>query len=117
MDQKTRDRIDEYLISHSGVLRTSDFQTVGLHNSYLTELVEGGVLIRLKTGLYLKAENQTVSGFFEIQTALPSAVRPVDEGVTDDFMTERASQEQQERESFESRAENRRLDQAINILP
>ena len=45
-----------------------------LHNSYLTELVEGGVLIRLKTGLYLKAENQTVSGFFEIQTALPSAV-------------------------------------------
>lgn len=74
MDQKTRDRIDEYLSSHTGVLRTSDFQTAGLHNSYLTELVEEGVLVRLKAGLYLETQNQTVSGFYEIQMALPGAV-------------------------------------------
>lgn len=74
MDQKTRARIDEYLSSQKGVIRTSDFQTAGLHNSYLTELVDEGALVRLKSGLYLKAENQTVSGFYEIQIALPDAV-------------------------------------------
>jgi predicted transcriptional regulator of viral defense system len=74
MDQRTRDRIDEYLSSHNGAIRTSDFQTAGLHNSYITELVDEGVLVRLKSGLYLKAENQTVSGFYEIQMALPDAV-------------------------------------------
>lgn len=74
MNQKTRDRIDEYLSSHNGFIRTSDFQTAGLHNSYLTELVDDGVLVRLKSGLYLKAESQTASGFYEIQKSLPDAV-------------------------------------------
>lgn len=74
MDHKTRNRIDEYLQSHNGILRTIDFQKAGLHNSYLKELVDEGILIRLKTGLYLKVENQTTSGFYEIQTALPDAV-------------------------------------------
>lgn len=74
MDQKTSDRIDKYLLSHNGILRTTDFQTAGLHNSYLKELVDEGVLVRLKSGLYLKAENQTALGFYEIQTALPGAV-------------------------------------------
>lgn len=74
MDQKTRNRIDEYLQSHNSILRTIDFQKAGLHNSYQKELVDEGVLVRLKTGLYLKVENQTASGFFEIQTALPDAV-------------------------------------------
>ncbi|MDF1568614.1 MAG: type IV toxin-antitoxin system AbiEi family antitoxin domain-containing protein [Spirochaetaceae bacterium] len=74
MDQKTRDRIKEYLASQDGVIRTSDFQKAGLHNAYLTVLVEEDVLVRLKSGLYLKAEDQTVSGFYEIQMALPSAV-------------------------------------------
>lgn len=74
MDQKTKNRIDDYLSSQKGAIRTSDFQTAGLHNSYLTELVDRGVLVRLKTGLYLKAENQTISGFYEIQMALPGAV-------------------------------------------
>ena len=74
MDQQTRERMDEYLGSHNGVIRTSDFQAAGLHNFYLKELVDEGVLVRLKSGLYLKAENQTASGFYEIQTALPGAV-------------------------------------------
>ena len=39
-----------------------------------------------------------------INSTWGSFFHPVDEGVTDDFITERASQEQQERESFELRA-------------
>jgi predicted transcriptional regulator of viral defense system len=74
VDQITRDRIKEYLASQDGVIRTSHFQKAGLHNSYLTVLVEEGVIVRLKSGLYLKAEDQTVSGLYEIQMALPSAV-------------------------------------------
>ncbi|MDX9801744.1 MAG: hypothetical protein RBT69_10465 [Spirochaetia bacterium] len=74
MDQKTRSRIKEYLENHEGIARTSVFQSDGFHNSYLTELVEEGYLIRIKAGLYLMAEKQSVSGFYEIQLALPSAV-------------------------------------------
>ena len=73
MDQKTSGRIHEYLNVHNGVLRTSEFQAAGIHNSYLSDLVDEGVLVRLKAGLYLKAENQTVSGFYEIQMAIPNA--------------------------------------------
>ena len=74
MDQKTRDTIDKYLSSHTGSIRTSDFRAEGLHNTYLTELVQEGVLVRMKPGLYLKVEDQTASGFYEIQIAMPDAV-------------------------------------------
>ncbi len=74
MDQATRERISEYLATHGGVIRTKDFQRAGFHNLYLSELTEEGRLVRLKAGLYITAEAQTVSGFYEIQVALPSAV-------------------------------------------
>ena len=74
MDDNIRHRIDEYLKSQDGVIRTSDFQRAGFHNSYLAELSEEGRLVRLKAGLYIAAEAQTVSGFFEILLALPDAV-------------------------------------------
>jgi predicted transcriptional regulator of viral defense system len=74
MEQKTRIRIEEYLEDHDGIARTSVFQSDGFHNSYLTELLEDGYLIRIKAGLYLMAEKQSVSGFYEIQLALPSSV-------------------------------------------
>ena len=74
MEQNTRSRIEEYLEDHNGIVRTSVFQGDGFHNSYLTELVEEGYLVRIKAGLYLMAEKQSVSGFYEIQLALPSAV-------------------------------------------
>lgn len=44
MNQNIRDRVDKYLSSHTGSIRTSDFQAAGLHNSYLKELVQEGVL-------------------------------------------------------------------------
>ncbi len=43
-------------------------------NSYLSELTDEGRLIRLKAGLYITVEALTVSGFYEIQLALPSAI-------------------------------------------
>lgn len=74
MKQNTRSRIEEYLEDHDGIVRTSVFQGNGFHNSYLTELVGEGYLVRIKAGLYLMAEKQSVSGFHEIQLALPPAV-------------------------------------------
>ncbi len=74
MDQKTKSKIEAYFKEHEGIARTSGFQRNGFHNSYLTELVEEGYLIRLKAGLYLMAEKQSVSGFHEIQISIPSAV-------------------------------------------
>lgn len=40
MDNITRNRIEEYIFSQDGVVRTADFQKAGFHNVYLTELVE-----------------------------------------------------------------------------
>ena len=74
MDEDTRQGIEEYLKSQGGAIRTADFRRAGFHNSYLTELAEEGRLVRLKAGLYIAAEEQTVSGFFEILLALPRAV-------------------------------------------
>lgn len=74
MEKETKERINEYLKTQGGVIRTSEFQKAGFHNSYLSELTEEGNLVRLKAGLYIAAETQTVSGFYEIQLALPNAV-------------------------------------------
>ena len=74
MDEATKERISEYIAAHSGVIRTKDFQRAGFHNSYLSELTAGGRLVRLKAGLYIAVESQTVAGFYEIQLALPTAV-------------------------------------------
>lgn len=74
MEEQTRHRIEEYLEAHAGVIRTSEFQRAGLHNSYLTTLADKGRIVRIKQGLYVASEAQTVSGFFEVQLALPSAV-------------------------------------------
>jgi predicted transcriptional regulator of viral defense system len=74
MEKETKERINEYLKTQGGVIRTSDFQKAGFHNSYLSDLTKEGYLVRLKAGLYIAAETQTVSGFYEIQLALPNAV-------------------------------------------
>ena len=70
----TRQRTEQYLEAHAGVIRTSEFQQAGLHNSYLTTLTDEGRIVRIKPGLYIAYESQTASGFFEVQLALPSAV-------------------------------------------
>ena len=74
MEKQTRQRTEEYLGAHGGVIRTIEFQEAGLHNSYLTMLADQGRIVRIKPGLYIGSEAQTASGFFEVQLALPSAV-------------------------------------------
>jgi predicted transcriptional regulator of viral defense system len=74
MDRKIQKRIDEYIESCGGMIRTSAFQKAGFHNSYLNDLMHEGTLIRIKSGLYISSELQSASGFFEIQLAVPKAV-------------------------------------------
>jgi len=74
MEDQTRQRIQKYIESHSGIIHTSDFQKSGLHNLYLARLVKEGAIIQIKPGLYISSEVQTLSGFFEIQIALPRSV-------------------------------------------
>ena len=74
MEKRTEKRIEDYLETHSGIVRTTEFQREGLHNSYLATLAEEGRIVRIKSGLYLASEAQTASGFFEVQLALPNAV-------------------------------------------
>jgi len=74
MEKQTEKRIEDYLETHSGIVRTTEFQRDGLHNSYLATLAEEGRIVRIKSGLYLASEAQTASGFFEVQLALPNAV-------------------------------------------
>ncbi len=74
MENATRRRIDAYLETHAGIIRTADFQRAGLHNSYISALLNEGSIVRVKPGLYIASETQTASGYFEIQLALPGAV-------------------------------------------
>ena len=74
MDENTRARIEQYLNEHDGVIRTGEFQRAGLHNAHLSTLVEDGRIVRLKTGLYIASEAQSVAGMFEAQLALPNSV-------------------------------------------
>ncbi len=74
VEEQTRQRIEDYLKEHAGVIRTTDFQRAGLHNSYLTILADEGRIVRIKPGLYIASEAQSPSGFFEVQLALPNAV-------------------------------------------
>ena len=74
MNDNTRARIEEYLNEHYGVIRTGEFQRAGLHNAYLSTLVEDGRIVRLNTGLYIASEAQSVTGMFEAQLALPNCV-------------------------------------------
>jgi predicted transcriptional regulator of viral defense system len=74
MDPKTRANIQDFIKVNGGVVKTGVFQKAGFHNSYLAELMREGVLVRLKSGLYISAESQSVSGFYETLLALPKAV-------------------------------------------
>ncbi len=74
VEDQTRQRIENYLKEHAGVIRTMEFQRAGFHNSYLSILADEGRIVRIKPGLYVGSEAQTASGFFEVQLALPNAV-------------------------------------------
>jgi len=74
VEEQTRQRIEQYIEAHAGVIRTIEFQQAGLHNTYLTALSDEGRIVRIKPGLYIASDSQTASGFFEVQLALPSAV-------------------------------------------
>ncbi len=74
MNSATRQRILSFLTDRGGVVRTADMTDAGFHHGYLSELVNDGTLTRIKSGLYILAETETVAGFYEIQLALPGSV-------------------------------------------
>jgi predicted transcriptional regulator of viral defense system len=74
MENETRYRIDRYLVENAGIIQTADFQRAGLHNKYISALVDEGRIVRVKPGLYIASEKQTASGYFEVQIAIPAAV-------------------------------------------
>lgn len=74
MEEETRHRIDRYLVENAGIIRTADFQRAGLHNTYISALVDEGKIVRVKPGLYITPNMQTASGYFEVQIAIPAAI-------------------------------------------
>ena len=74
MTKATQHAAERFIESQHGVVKTAEFKLAGLHASYLGELVQAGVLVRLKGGLYLASQEQTPSGFHETQLALPRAI-------------------------------------------
>jgi predicted transcriptional regulator of viral defense system len=74
MNDAIRSRILSLLDDHGGFIRTADLTEAGIHNVYLAELVDEGTLVRIKNGLYIETEGETVSGFYETQLALPRSV-------------------------------------------
>jgi predicted transcriptional regulator of viral defense system len=49
-------------------------EAAGIHHVHLSELVADGTLTKIKNGLYILPQEETVSGFYEVELALPSAV-------------------------------------------
>lgn len=74
MNDAIRSRILSLLNDRGGFIRTADLTEAGIHNVYLTKLVDEGTLTRIKNGLYIATESETVSGFYETQLALPGSV-------------------------------------------
>ncbi len=74
MEEETRHRIYRYLVENAGIIRTADFQRAGLHNKYISALVDDRRIVRVKPGLYITSEMQTAAGYFEVQIAIPAAV-------------------------------------------
>lgn len=74
MNDTIRERLLALLEDRGGAIRTAEVIEAGFHNTYLNELTEDGSLTRIKNGLYILPESETVSGFYEIQLALPGSV-------------------------------------------
>ena len=74
MEDATRERIENLIRQREGCLRTFDLIAAGIHNIHLSQLVAEGTLTRIKNGLYILTEQETVSGFYEVELALPSSV-------------------------------------------
>lgn len=74
MEEETRSRIDRYLRENAGIIRTADFQRAGIHNKYISTLIDEGRIVRVKPGLYIASDMQTAAGYFEVQIAIPTAV-------------------------------------------
>lgn len=59
---------------HNGVIRTSEFQAAGYHHKILKELVEQGIIVKIKRGYYEWQNDELVSDATIITRLFPDAV-------------------------------------------
>ncbi|MCK4258898.1 MAG: type IV toxin-antitoxin system AbiEi family antitoxin domain-containing protein [Halanaerobiales bacterium] len=59
---------------HNGVIRTSEFQAAGYHHKILKELVDQGIIVKIKRGYYEWQNEEFVSDATIITRLFPDAV-------------------------------------------
>lgn len=74
MNREIEQKILHIFVAQGGYAKAETLRTEGIHSSQLTQLVETGVLIRLKRGLYTLAQGVARSELVDIQKAVPGGV-------------------------------------------
>lgn len=63
-----------FVAAHGGYAKAETLRAEGVRSSQLAELVESGVLVRIKRGLYALAQSSGRSELVDVQKAVPSGV-------------------------------------------
>jgi len=66
--------IKEIFKSHNGIVHTSDITSQGIHNVWLSKLMDQGVISKIRRGVYEWIESGTKEDAEIIKTLLPDAV-------------------------------------------
>jgi len=74
MTLKTKDRILNVFQEHSGYAWTKDIRAKGIHHKYLQELVDEGIIIRLRHGLYSLPEIESYNSLHEALLVVPDGI-------------------------------------------
>ena len=74
MNLETKDRILKIFQEHSGYARTKDIRANGIHHKYLKELVEEGIIIKIRHGLYSLPEIESYNSLHEALLVVPGGI-------------------------------------------
>ncbi|MDA3939239.1 MAG: type IV toxin-antitoxin system AbiEi family antitoxin domain-containing protein [Spirochaetia bacterium] len=74
MNLETKNRILYVFQEHSGYAWTKDIRAKGIHHKYLQELVEEGIIIRIRHGLYSLPEIESYNSLHEALLVVPDGI-------------------------------------------
>ena len=74
MNLETKNRILKIFQEHSGYTWTKDIRAQGIHHKYLQELVEEGIIIRIRHGLYSLPEIESYNSLHEALLVVPDGI-------------------------------------------
>ena len=74
MNQKKVEAIRSFVASQGGYVRAKTLREKGIHPSQISALMESGVLVRLKRGLYTIAQDIKRSELVDVQKAIPGGI-------------------------------------------